>query len=96
MRICIISSSKPHEGSGLGLTEYAYQLERHLKPLLSKNDRIDEVYALSQAQRNDMSGLIYVNTAFKKRILNRIAYAAFNELVVSLLGYPSMQRFLEP
>ena len=68
MRICIISSSKPHEGSGLGLTEYAYQLERHLKPLLSKNDRIDEVYALSQAQRNDMSGLIYVNTAFKKRI----------------------------
>ena len=68
MKICIISSSKPHEGSGLGLTEYAYQLEMHLKPLLSKGDRIDEVYALSEAQRNDMSGLVYVNTAFKRKI----------------------------
>ena len=68
MKICIISSSKPHEGSGLGLTEYAYQLEMHLKPLLSKGDRIDEVYALSEAQRNDMGGLVYVNTAFKRKI----------------------------
>ena len=66
MKICIISSSKLHEGSGLGLTEYAYQLERHLKPLLSKNDRIDNIYALSEMQKNLTAEEVYKDKAFKK------------------------------
>ena len=70
MRICIISSSKPQMGSGSGLIDYAYQLDKHIRPLLSREDRIDKIYALSKAQRDDVGGIVYANTAFKREIRN--------------------------
>jgi glycosyltransferase involved in cell wall biosynthesis len=68
MKILIISAIKPYKGSGSGLTEYPYQLISHMKPLLSKNDLIDELYALEASKRNNIRGLITVNTSFKKRV----------------------------
>ncbi|EQD46980.1 glycosyl transferase group 1, partial [mine drainage metagenome] len=54
--------------SGTGLTEYAYQLIGHMKPMLLKKDSIDELYALEVSERNNIRGLIITNTAFKRKI----------------------------
>ena len=68
MKILIISTVKPYEGSGSGLAEYAYQLVKHMKPLLKKGGSIDELYALERAEKNNMAGLISTNTMFKVKI----------------------------
>ena len=68
MNILIINQIKPYKGSGSGLTEYAYQFIEHIKPMLGKNDTIREMFALGNAKRNDMKGLISVNTIFKNKI----------------------------
>ncbi|MEM3841649.1 MAG: hypothetical protein QXN59_03075 [Candidatus Micrarchaeaceae archaeon] len=68
MKICIISTAKPHKGSGLGITEYAYQLEKHLRLLLSEKDVVEDIYGLADSKRNDIAGLIKVNTSFKRKL----------------------------
>lgn len=68
MKILIVSSIKPHAGSASGITEYTYQLVTHLKPLLSKKDRITELYAIKESKYNNFLGLVGVNTIFKKKI----------------------------
>ena len=68
MDILLISMTKPYKGSGTGLTEYAYQFSEHLKPLLSDNDNIEFLYAIEDSKRNNIKGLLYSNTAFKKTI----------------------------
>ncbi len=68
MDILLISMTKPYKGSGTGLTEYAYQLSEHLGPLLSDNSNIDFLYAIEDSKRNNIKGLLYSNTAFKKII----------------------------
>ena len=68
MKILIISTVKPYVGSGSGLTEYAYQLVKHIKPLLQKRSSIEELYALAEAKKNDIAGLVGVNTSFKRKI----------------------------
>ena len=70
MKILIISTINPYKGSGTGLTEYAYQLKTHMKPLLSNEDSIEVLYALERAERNNIKGLIVANTSFKKKIAN--------------------------
>ena len=68
MDILLISTSKPYKGSGTGLTEYAYQLSEHLKPILTNDSSIDFLYSLSDSKRNNIKGLLRANTAFKKMI----------------------------
>ena len=68
MKILIISTVKPYDGSGSGLTDYAYQLIKHMKPLLKKGGSIEELYALEKAKKNNISGLVRVNTAFKRKV----------------------------
>jgi glycosyltransferase involved in cell wall biosynthesis len=67
MKIAVISAVKPVEGSGLGMTEYAYQLINHLKAI-DNELKIDKIYALPEPRRNNISGLVYANTLFKKKI----------------------------
>ena len=64
----MISTVKPYNGSGSGFTDYAYQLIKHIKPLLSKNDSIDELYAIKEVKKNNIAGLIKTNTIFKRKI----------------------------
>ena len=68
MNILLLSTSKPYNGSGSGLTEYAYQLISNLKPMLKRKDKIEYLYALEAARRNDIWGLLEVNTKFKNKI----------------------------
>ena len=68
MKLLIISQAKPYKGSGTGLTEYAYQLLSHIKKLLTKYDSIEELYALEKTERNNINGILKVNTSFKKKI----------------------------
>ncbi len=68
MNILIISTSKLYRGSGTGLTEYAYQLSEHLMRILNKRDKIEFLYALDESKKNNVKGLLYTNTAFKKLI----------------------------
>jgi len=70
LKILIISTVKPHAGSGIGLIEYAYQLKAHMEPLLSNEGSIEVLYALGRAERNNVRGLIVANTSFKKKIAN--------------------------
>ena len=70
MDILLISTSKPYKGSGTGLTEYAYQLSEHLRLMLSNGSSIDFLYSLSDSKRNNIKGLFYANTSFKKMIAN--------------------------
>ena len=70
MDILLISTSKPYKGSGTGLTEYAYQLSEHLKPMLSNGSSINFLYSLSDSKRNNIKGLFHANTSFKKMIAN--------------------------
>jgi glycosyltransferase involved in cell wall biosynthesis len=67
MKIAVISAVKPVEGSGFGMTEYAYQLINHLKAI-DNTLKIDKIYALPEPRRNNISGLVYANTLFKKKI----------------------------
>ncbi len=68
MKILLLSNIKPYKGSGTGLTEYAYQLSEHLKPLMLHNSSIDFLYALEDSKRNNIKGLLYSNATFKKII----------------------------
>lgn len=68
MKILIISTVRPHKGSGSGFTEYAYQLIKHLRPLLSKSDSISNIYALNAVKKENIKGFIYTNTAFKRKL----------------------------
>ena len=69
MRIAIISAIKPYEGSGSGITEYTYQLLTHLKRLLSKADQVTTLYTLKRVKGNNIKGLFYTNTLFKRSLL---------------------------
>ena len=61
MDILLISTSKPYKGSGTGLTEYAYQLSEHLKPMPSNGSSIDFLYSLSRfSLRTLFHGRLYV------------------------------------
>ncbi|OJT94526.1 MAG: hypothetical protein JJ59_00145 [Candidatus Micrarchaeum sp. AZ1] len=68
MKLLIISQAKPYKGSGTGLTEYAYQLSEHLKPMLKNSNSMEYLYALKESKRSNIAGLIYTNTQFKKKI----------------------------
>lgn len=64
MKIALVNSIKPQPGSGDGMTEYTYQLYRHL----SKKNKIVAIAPLKRSRRNDMSGLIYTFSLFKGEI----------------------------
>ena len=68
MNLLFASIVKPYKGSGTGLTEYTYQLSEHLKSPLSSNSDINFLYAIEDSKRNNIKGLLYSNTAFKKTI----------------------------
>ena len=68
MRILLISTIKSYKGSGSGLLEYTYRLISNLKPMLKRKDKIEELYALESARRNDIWGILEVNTKFKNKI----------------------------
>ncbi|MGC8649042.1 MAG: hypothetical protein ACP5UN_02385, partial [Candidatus Micrarchaeia archaeon] len=67
MKIAAVSIVEPKAGSGFGITEYNYQLINHIR-MLDKSIKIDIIYALTEAKRNNILGLIYTNTLFKKKI----------------------------
>ncbi len=68
MKILIITSIRPYIGSGSGIAEYSYRLIEHIKRMLTKYDKIDCLYVLSKSKRNDIKGILYTNTIFKKTI----------------------------
>jgi len=67
MRIALVSTIRPSPGTSLGMSEYTYQLTKHLKAL-NKNLKVDNVYAVSEPKRNNILGLLYTNTIFKLRV----------------------------
>ena len=68
MKLLIISAVKPCKGSGAGITEYTYQLSEYIKQLIYKKDKIEFFYALDESKKNNIKGLLYTNTYFKKMI----------------------------
>ena len=70
MKILIVTATKPYKGSGTGITEYTHQLSEHLKPILPNNNSVYFLYAIGDSKRNNIKGLLYANTSFKKMIAN--------------------------
>lgn len=45
----MISNTEPQEDSGMGITDYPYQLATHLKPFLSKKDITNAAFMTSSS-----------------------------------------------
>jgi len=67
MRIALVSTIRPTSGTGIGITEYTYQLAEHIKAI-DKSIKIDNIYAISKPKRNNVSGLLYTNTIFRLKV----------------------------
>ncbi len=65
MDVTILSAVKPYQGSGDGMTEYAYRLE---KLLPEQGVRVSSRYALQEAKKDDIFGVIYTQTIFRMKI----------------------------
>lgn len=64
MRIALVNSIMPQQGSGDGMTEYTYQIYKRLK----KTNKVDLVYSIKESKRNDVRGLVYTYFLFSKRV----------------------------
>lgn len=75
-RIAIVNSIRPMAGAGDGVTEYAYQMYLQLK---SKN-KVDLVYAIERARKNDATGLLKVNSilSLKAKVAGMKDYDIFH------------------
>ncbi|MDE1804679.1 MAG: glycosyltransferase [Candidatus Micrarchaeota archaeon] len=67
MDIAIVNIIKPRKDSGDGITEYAYRLHQGLARRNGGN-HVDLIYALEESKRNNMAGLIYANTLFRRKL----------------------------
>ena len=65
INLTILSAVKPYQGSGDGMTEYAYRLE---KLLPKQGVSVSSRYALSEAKKDDIPGVIYTQTIFRMKI----------------------------
>jgi len=68
MKIALVNIFKPQAGSADGITEYTYQLYQKLK----KRHKIDLFWALQKSKREDILGRVYVETIFRRTILNKL------------------------
>lgn len=64
LKLAMINSIHPMAGAGDGVTEYAYRMQLNL----SKNAQIDQVYAIEEAKKNDVLGLVRVNALLSRRV----------------------------
>ena len=64
MKIALVNSILPQQGSGDGMTEYTYQLYKRLK----ETNEVDLIYSIKESKRNDVRGLVYTYFLFDKRI----------------------------
>ena len=63
LKIALINGIKPMKGSGDGITEYAYNMYLQLR----KKNKVDLIYAIERARKNDALGLIRINSALGKK-----------------------------
>lgn len=66
MRIAYLNVIRPQEGSGDGTTEYAYRLIKQISK--RKGVKTDVICALEKSQKNNVSGLVYTFTLFKRKL----------------------------
>lgn len=66
MRIALINVTRPQPGTSDKVTEYTYQLYKHLSKI--EGNRVDLVYAIGETKASNTIGLIYANTVFRSII----------------------------
>jgi glycosyltransferase involved in cell wall biosynthesis len=66
VKILLINTTRPEFGTGDKITEYTYQLYKHL--IQNKSDSIDLLYAINDTKSSNTIGLIYTNTIFRSKI----------------------------
>ena len=64
LKIALINGIKPMKGSGDGITEYAYNMYLQLR----KKNKVDLIYAIERARKNDALGLIKVNATLRAKV----------------------------
>ena len=68
MKIALINTIRPQDGSRDGITEYTYQIYERFR----KNHTVDLVYVTDKSKRLDNIALLYANTLFKLKVQNLI------------------------
>lgn len=68
MKVLFISPVRPQEGSGIGPTEYAYQLESHMKGMAKGSISIENLYSDDSAEKIDIISKAHKNAAFRRAI----------------------------
>ncbi len=64
LKIAMINGIMPMAGSGDGITEYAYSMYLQLK----RRNRVGLVYAIERARKNDVGGLIRINSMLSTQV----------------------------
>ena len=64
LRIALVNITKPHSGSGDGITEYTWQLYKKLQT----KAQVDLIYSLESTKRNNIRGLVKTNIFFNIKI----------------------------
>ncbi len=62
--IVMVNGIRPMAGSGDGITEYAYNMYRQL----ARRNRVGLVYSISRMRKNDVLGLIRINSTLSSRV----------------------------
>lgn len=88
LKIALINGIRPMPGSGDGITEYAYNMYLQLR----RKNRVDLVYAIKRARKNDVLGLVKVNSvlASKARAAAKEDYDVFH-IVNQEVGFVARQ-----
>ena len=96
LRIALVNITKPHSGSGDGITEYTWQLYKKLQT----KAQVDLIYSLESTKRNNIRGLVKTNIFFNIKIKKLasegydIIHITNHELVHCLLLYYIYHIFL--
>jgi glycosyltransferase involved in cell wall biosynthesis len=68
MDIALVNGIRPMPGSGDGITEYAYNMYLQL----SRKNRVKQVYSISRSKKNDISGLLKINSELSAKVRNAV------------------------
>ena len=68
LKIALVNGIKPIAGSGDGITEYAYNMYLQL----GKRNEVIPVYSISASRKNDVHGLLKVNSYLSRKVRSAV------------------------
>ena len=95
LNVAMINGIRPMQGSGDGITEYAYRMYLQL---MKMHNNVELVYSIGRAKKNDAIGLLKVNSTLNRRAMDaaKMPYDIFHivnqEVGFAARGIKSVNR----